>query len=726
MGVRRIISRLFRLLLLVALGFAIVGGVVAKRWAEEGVATVQSHLNYEVSHPGWSFPGRVYAPDPKGGPPVMLGWLLGPDTELREHLPIAEAPEQLLQAIVAAEDRNFWEHHGVNLKSIVRATLANLQEGGYSQGGSTLTMQVVRNLGGAREKTLARKAREAVVAFAVDTQLGKDTVLQAYLDAPYLGQRGSIAICGFQAAAQHYYGKNAHDLSLGEAATLAAILPSPGRYAPDRNPEGAKERRDRVLRAMNELYGTEIDDALAEPIATVPPPSIDPLEPAFFGATRAWLDARLDPHTLYGSGLIVETALDLEAQARTDALFATAVPELERLVGRRGKEPLQAAGVLLRVEDGMILALYGGRDLGATEFNRATQARRQAGSSLKPLTYALAFSVDPNLTAAETMPNIPRRFKTPEGDWSPRNVGGEYSVTASLAYALAWSQNIATASLLEHAGGPAQLKQLATAIGFDTRDWREEMGLALGQAEVTPLEMAQFAATVSGGGLKVQGRPVFRATDAAGRVVIEPPKAGPPVLDSRVAVLTRELMRLVIEQGTGGASRGVGGRLGYQGQAMGKTGTTDSEKDLWFVGATPTLAAAVWLGYDQPTPIGASASDLASPLWGWWLHAITQDVKPLPEFTNPDGMTRRWICTVSGQGAREGCKGISAPFLVGTAPKGTCPLEHPPEAEELDDPEHPEHESLWKRLKREAEEAAAAKGLNPDGTPMDPPVEPAP
>ncbi|MFN7145439.1 MAG: biosynthetic peptidoglycan transglycosylase, partial [Myxococcota bacterium] len=164
--------------------------------------------------------------------PVLLGWLIGPDAEIREHLPLAEAPRHLIDAILVAEDRAYHEHHGVNLKAMLRAVVANAQEGGYAQGGSTLTMQVVRNLAQRREKTVDRKLREMVLAWAIDEHLGKDGVLQMYLDAPYLGQRGSLSISGFRAAARHYFGKDATELSLAEAATLAAILPAPGKFAP--------------------------------------------------------------------------------------------------------------------------------------------------------------------------------------------------------------------------------------------------------------------------------------------------------------------------------------------------------------------------------------------------------------------------------------------------------------------------------------------------------------
>lgn len=754
------------LLTAVALGIAAVPATVtAREWAAEGIALADVHARYEVAHPGWSFPARVYAAAtpmteppkrlvseakargyvedckdtgpgefcgktsiviPRDGQalePVLMGWLIGPDGELREHLPLADAPQHLLDAIVVSEDRAYYEHHGVNVKAMGRAVLANAQEGGYAQGGSTLTMQVVRNLAQRREKTIDRKLREMVYAWAIDEHLGKDGVLQMYLDAPYLGQKGSLSICGFAAAAQFYYDKDVRDLSLDEAATLAAILPAPGKFAPDRFPERAKERRDRVLLAMAELKGYDVAAALAAPIVTVPPTTIAERWPAYLSATRAYLEATLPPATLYGAGLVVTTGLDIHAQEEGENLFPAKTKYFESLVGRNGDGPLEAAGVLLDVETGLVRAVYGGSEVTSTSFNRATQARRQAGSSFKPLVYALAFSQQnpdgtPKFTAASTAINEPHTFKTPQGDWRPRNVGGEYSPTACLAQGLAWSQNIATAALLEAVGGPKVLIPFATKLGFDTSRFPEEMGLALGQGEVTPLEMAQFAAIVSNGGRRVAGRPVRTAVDAAGVERIDPPKAGEAVLTPEAAALTRELMRLVIDIGTGGASRGAGGEGGYQGPALGKTGTTDGEKDLWFVGATPTLAMAVWLGYDVPAPLGAAASDLAAPLWGWWMNRSTKFQGEAPLFPETPKISKRYLCTVTGKGAGATCRGINAPFLAGTAPKGGCPIEHPPPPEPVEGEEvKPGHESLWKKMAREKAEAEAAAGIVPPVVP---------
>jgi len=727
-------------------------GVVAARWWREGEALADAHAHWQVGHKGWSFPAKIVTDsvppnvpaedlvveaklrgyrancrDMKPGDfceargrvvprqggqlePFVLGWLVGPEGELREHLPLAEAPRALLDAILAVEDRDFRRHAGVDFAAMLRAMLANAREGRYSQGASTLAMQVVRNLVGRREKTVARKLREAVLAAALDHRLGKDGVLQMYLDAPYLGRDGALSVCGFAFAARRWFDRDVRDLDLAQTATLVAMLPAPGRFDPDRFPQRVRERRDLVLRAMAAESGYDVKEALAQPLAMRPGARPERF-PGYLSALRAELEGRVGAERARTGGLRVVAAVNAALQQRTEEILADRTAFLQSVSGRRGAPTLQSAALLMDVDTGAIRAVYAGADASATGFNRATQARRQPGSAFKPVVYAMAFDREgprggPAFTAASTEPNQPRLFRTPRGDWSPRNVGGEYTPTASLAYALAWSQNIATASLLEQLGGPRVLVGFAGRLGFETTAFPEEMGLALGQAEVTPLELVRMAAIVANGGLRLEGTTLQRVTDSEGRELVGAPAAGPRVISPRAAQLTRELMRLVMDYGTGGAARGAGDEPGYLGPAMGKTGTTDRERDAWFVGATPRQASVVWLGHDVPESLGAAASDLAAPLWGWWMRRVARPITPYPRFADDPKLARRDICTETGLLAGPGCRPIPAPFLPGTEPRTVCETEHPPKEGDDGTPLH--HVSLWKKLdeERKAKEAA--------------------
>lgn len=753
-------------------GLAAAGTAAVFLWPEwlmlqaETIDMAEQHRSYTIAHPGWSFPATVYSdafdldhspelvalhaeargydtacpptepgqycPDdgtvvPRGGvfaegpqpagttgwsrplalEPVRLGMLLGPDAEVRWHLPLSEAPDSLIAAIIAAEDEAFRTHPGVDFMGLARAVWINSQGGSYSQGASTLTMQVVRNLNQQREKTIARKVREIGAALALDAHLGKDGVLQMYLDAPYLGQAGSLSICGFRAASLYYWGKDVDELTLAQQATLAAILPAPGRFAPDRNPELTQSRRDMVLRRMADA-GWDVTAALNEPITTdLQEPIPEPRHPAYLQAARVAAEQALPEHVLYGAGLSIFTALDLVAQETTESLLVEKSAYLSKIIPRR-EAPLEVAGVLIKPQTGNLVAVYGGTQLTATDFSRATQARRQPGSSFKPLVYAMALSQlgDDGLPAwrpHHTVKNNRRVFPNTDG-WTPRNISGDYSATTTLAQGLAWSQNIAAASLLEELGGPRALIDFATMLGYETRHFPAEMGLSLGQGEVTPLEQARFVAAVINGGHKVSGSPLVLIKDVGDRLRWSTSAIEERVMTEESAALTLGLMRLVIINGTGGASRGGGGFAGYQGPAIGKTGTTDMEKDLWFIGGSPLFASALWLGYDQPERIGGSASDLASPLWGWWMKAL-HDPREVPEhFEMSVELTGRGVCTLSGRYSNGSCRTIGAPFLPDDKPEGACSILHPPP-----DPEKKKYEGLWKRRQREAEEREAAR-----------------
>ncbi len=698
-------------------------------------ALADDHRSHAVSHPGWSFPARVWSAPasadlpaerrvrhaelrgyravcpalepgtvcraqmqavPRVGSdfePVLLGRIVGPDAEIRTHLPLVQAPKHLLDAIRIAEDERFYSHFGVDPIGTLRATLVNLRGGGVRQGASTLTMQVVRGLGGRRDRTFGRKTEEMARAIALDQAFGKDGVMQVYLDMPYLGQDGPLSICGFEEASRYYWGRPATEMTLAQAATLASILPGPARWAPDKFPEIARERRDGLLRRMGEA-GWDVDAALQEPMDASPHP-VDLGERAapYLAAVRNELLARLPAEAVYGAGLNVVTRMDLVAQEDGAALVAERLRFLESAIGRRGPEPLRAAGVLLDPVDGALVAVVDSGMAASTDFLRPMMARRQPGSSFKPVVSALALqkrdaSGHYAFTAASVWPNTPRAFA--EG-WVPRNVGGHYTPTATLADGLASSHNIVSVGLMEASGGPTALRDFAGVLGFDVSRFPVEPGLALGQAEVTIAEMGRFATVVATGGRQVEGSTVAGVVDAAGRERLSPAALGPAVMDVETTAVVRELMRLVVTQGTGGGARGRAGFGGYDGPLFGKTGTSDDEKDLWFVGGSGAYAGALWLGYDEPTRVGAAASDFAAPMFGWWFREVHEGL-PRQPLSEP-ALDFAWVCSQTGRHASGECRGLRVPFRPGTAPAGLCDGLHGPEPWTLGD-----HKSLWDEL----------------------------
>ena len=713
---------------------------------------IEDHQSLEVSHPGWSFPGMLYSAPaplslpkkhriahaqfrkyieqcpaieagtycskdgtviPRGGifpegvqpaglnnwtrelamEPIELGPLIGPDAEIRYHLPIDETPPHLIAALLHSEDAEFYKHSGVNFLAFGRAVLANLQGGTYAQGASTITMQVVRNLTQDKEKNLKRKLREVVQSLLLERHLSKSEILQFYLDMPYLGQDGSYSICGFAAASLFYFQKDIRDININEAAILVGILPAPATYRPDKSPAKAQQKRDRVLKIMA-TNGWNVSDALE---SAIPISSVSPLGQfrftAFAQASLSWLEDHLETQTLYSTGLQVFTSLDVVMQDRTEKIFTEKLDFFMKALRLPTDPRMQAGAVLIDPESGYLKAVYGGDIQSPYDFSRATQARRQAGSSFKPLVYALAFSKPKedgvSWRAFDTIGNTRKTFANTNG-WRPRNNGGKYSQYSTLAKGLTLSENIATASLLEAVGGPKELIQFADDLGFETKDYPEELGLALGQAEVTPLEMGAFVAMLANGGTQVYGQPVTHAIDQNGENHIYITGLGGKILDESTAALTRDIMRLVILRGTGGASRGALGERGFTGNAFGKTGTTDSNKDLWFIGSSTILSGSLWIGYDKPLNMKGSASDLAAPLWGWWMRAMHQDLNVPKEFSGLKTKPK-YVCRETGKYRNATCKTMPIPTLDGQRPRGRCTENHPPP-----DP-NKKYNGLWKR-----------------------------
>jgi penicillin-binding protein 1B len=609
--------------------------------------------------------------------PVLLRVYSSTDNPVeRTFVRLEEIPPAVRAALVSAEDRRFFQHLGVDVRGTGRALYHNVRGGGGLQGGSTLTQQLARSLFLSRRRSLGRKLEESALAVGLELVLRKRDILEMYLNSVYLGNAGPVEIGGVAEGARYFFDKSVHELTLPEAALLIGVIPAPNLYSPFRSPKLALARRNQVLRDMVEagrLDSTVARRAMAAPLTPRRGRARPVLFPFFTDYAVAELGRHLPPGDLESRGLRVFTTLDPVWQSRAETQLALGVADVERWYGRRGPQPLEGAACLLEPGSGRVRALVGGRDYRRSPFNRATQSLRQPGSAFKPIIYAAAFDRhwrDKDFSAATTVPDLPREFPTPEGPWRPRNDDGTYHERVTLARALAKSLNVATANLTERIG-PRTVAQYAARLGLG--GVRPVISIGLGTSEVTPAQLAAVFATLQNDGVRVEPQPLRLAVAAGGRVEFRPAPPHERVFQATAARLTVQLLRGVVDFGT---AYSLKSQCGFFRPAAGKTGTTDDYKDAWFVGFTPDVLCAVWLGYDQPTPLGDTAAGTAVPVWARIVAAVLAEFppRPLPE---PAEFEFALIDPYSGGLATPYCPSrMRAAFLRGTAPARVCGADH--------------------------------------------------
>ena len=624
--------------------------------------------------------------DDKGHPidvvalePEQISAFYDEDREQRDLVAIADVPDHLVDAIYAIEDRRFEEHNGVDLRRILGALLANLRAGGIREGGSTLTQQLVKNFFLTPERTIRRKLTEAVMALLVEARYSKPQILEAYLNEIYMGRRGSTAIHGVGEASRFFFGKRVPDLSVEESALLAAVIQSPNAMSPHRHPERAKKRRDLVLdqmAAQGRISSDEAEKARARALDLAAITLESGQDRYFLDMLQRQLPEVYHEDLLAVEGLRIYSTLDTALQRAAVEHLRRGLAALEKQlpapkIAKGEKRPqLQGCLLAMRPQTGEILALVGGRDYGTSQFNRCTQARRQAGSVFKPIVYAAALSRQsgPVVTLASFIPDEPIEVDTPSGPWRPLNFDRRYRGPVSVREALEDSLNV-PAARLGQAVGIRRVVEMARKLGVES-PLPEVPSLALGTAEVSPLEMATVYATFANGGLRPTARSFTGLLDGHGIAQEQSPLAGARrVLDAGTAYLTTSLLEGVVDRGTGAGIRS----RGLRGPIAGKTGTTDDENDLWFVGFTPELVIVVWIGYDEPRKIGVASSRGALPIWADYLAAISGG-QIRGGFIRPREVESIEIDPMTGERALWGCP-RSRPeyFLIGTAPVETCP-----------------------------------------------------
>jgi penicillin-binding protein 1A len=511
-----------------------------------------------------------------------------------ERLTAAEMPRHLAQAIVAIEDRRFYDHWGVDLRGAIRAAWRNTQAGATREGGSTITQQLARLMFLSPERTLRRKVQEALIAIWLERQLTKEEILLRYFNTAFFG----AGAYGVDAAAQRYFSKKAKDLSLGEAAMLAGLVRAPSQLAPTRNMGGATERAETVLQAMVEtgaITKQQAEAARTETIKLRTPPETPPGTNYFVDMVGADLRRILGPAS---GDLIIRTTLNLEMQRLAEGVIE------RRLEAEGAKKNVSQGALVALAPDGAILAMVGGRDYERSQFNRAAQARRQTGSLFKLFVYLTAFQR--GYTPQSMLVDRPIQI----GDWEPQNAGGRFRGAVNLRTAFAQSINTVAVQLAEEVGIPAII-ETAKRMGIQS-DMPKVPSLALGTAEVTLLDMTRAFASVATG---AQSFETYAARSISGGSAQQllysrrgPGSDGAARLEHRAPMF--ELLQAVVNEGTGRSARLPNV------PAAGKTGTTQEYRDAWFIGFTPDLIVGVWVGNDDNTPMNkVVGGDLPAAIW---------------------------------------------------------------------------------------------------------------
>lgn len=593
--------------------------------------------------------------------PELAAELSGPKKIRREPAEAADIPAQLKTAVLVTEDKRFYSHWGIDYRAVARALKANLTGRHALQGGSTITQQLSKNIFLSPKRNLTRKAAEAALAFYLELRYGKERILTLYLNHIYLGQDGLVSVAGVKSAAQFYFGKNLKALSLTDCALLAGLISSPYRYNPLRNPRAAKERRDFVLRRLRDegkIGAEELRAALAQPLAlrSYEPPKGEKHDSDYFLAeVIRQLLQRYGDEALFRYGLSIYTTMDPLLQRGAQHVIRLAQP--------------QGALVALDPATGKVLALSGGRDFGASQFNRATQAQRQPGSAFKPFVYGAA--LEAGFTPATILIDKPRSFSKPLlKTWNPSNYNGVYFGTATMRQALAHSLNAATLDLAEKTG-TGSIIAFAQKLGLRS-PLENSLATALGSCEVNLLELSAAYAPFANGGFRVSPQLIEAVTDANGTILEFSRSDREPVFAPALSYLMTSLLQSVVSEGTARVLL----RLAWNRPLAGKTGTTNDGRDAWFIGYTPGLLAGVWVGDDQHRSLNATGAKNAVPLWGAFMMAAKSDLLA-GEFPQPQGLVSVTIDPVSGLRARAGCPTRRAElFLAGTEPSADCPL-HP-------------------------------------------------
>ncbi|MHC1743155.1 MAG: PBP1A family penicillin-binding protein [Syntrophobacteraceae bacterium] len=584
--------------------------------------------------------------------PLEMARLFGPQRESRLLVNVRQLKPHVIDAILAVEDRRFYEHAGMDPWSILRALWADLTAGRVVQGGSTITQQLVKNYFLQPERNLRRKIHEALMALVLEAFHSKDEILEMYLNEIYLGQRGSVAIHGIGEAARYYFGRNVENLSVAEAATIAGMICGPNLYSPLTHSQASKERRNLVLKQMlqqEKITSDEYETARGEPLRVAESNLPVSVAPYFVDYVRQQLGELYAPEVLASEGLNIYTTLNPEISQAAESAVRDGLVELEKEVlrqkGSDGAEPLQAAMIVVQPKTGAILALVGGRDYGESTFNRAVLASRQPGSAIKPFVYLAGMD---RFSPVDWLPDEPLTTFVDGVSWSPKNYDNRFRGRVMLRHAVEESLNLPAV----HVAMTVGLDNIvATLRSFDIRSSIHPVpSIALGACEVTPLELARAYAVLDNDGQQAFLLSLKEVVTEQGEVQERRNVNLESVTTPAKAFLMTDLLQGVMERGTGRPIK----KLGLDFPCAGKTGTTSDYRDSWFIGYTTDLLALVWVGYDANLPTNLTGATGAGKIWARFFNQVKPWINPQP-FRPPPGIVQRVVCTVSGQLATLNC-----------------------------------------------------------------------
>ncbi|MFM2640544.1 penicillin-binding protein 1B [Vibrio chagasii] len=557
--------------------------------------------------------------------PKMLGMLEKSNDEQRLFLKRNQFPEVMVDALLATEDRNFYQHDGVSPLAIARAMVVNVKAGRTVQGGSTLTQQLAKNLFLSSERTLWRKIREAYIALILDHRYSKDRILEAYLNEVYLGQNGGEAIHGFGLASRLYFGQPIQELRIDQLALLVGMVKGPSYYNPVRYPERAKTRRDLVLRLLMQqdiLTPRQYEEAASRDLDIQDNPRIASRQPAYFQQVNIELKKYVGDRFQAKKGIRVFTSLDPVSQDKLEKSIARKVPELSKTAG----DKLEAAAIAVDRNTGEIRAMVGGKRTGYDGFNRALNASRPIGSLVKPAVYLTALEQPEKYTLATTLMDTPLSLKGSKGSvWSPRNFDRKFRGEVPLYVALSKSYNVPTVRLGMQLGID-KVSDTIGKLGVDKNEIRPVPSMFLGAFSLTPFQVSQMFQTITNSGRIAPLSALRSVVDSDGEVLYQSIPRVSQRVDQQAAWLTTYAMKRGVSEGTG---RFLQNQFAWAGLA-GKTGTSNDSRDSWFVGVDGREVTTIWLGRDDNKPTKLTGSSGALRVYADYLKQRTPEQLLLP------------------------------------------------------------------------------------------------